>query len=120
MGVTDISTRVLIPLIIKLIIIFTITTTEEFTNDIARLHGHICGRYRSSITTAIYLLDAGSTTTFNDNLCILLLRVVGVVNSQVTTAIDSFYIIVIRIIFSVHRYIDSLGSSKYCLFLCIC
>ena len=105
--ITHVSTRVLIPLAIFLVVIFTVTTTKELVNDITRLHRHIGGRDRGSITTAIYLPDAGRTATFDNHLSLFLItgRLVG---CQVTTAIDGRYIIDIRIIQTIHRIVDSL------------
>ena len=113
------STWVLIPLAIYLVVIFTVTTTKELSNNITRFHRHLGGRNGSGITTAIYLLNAGLITTFDNHLS--LFHITGrLVWGQVTTAIDSRYIIAIRIIKTIHRFIDSLCSIKYCRLLTIC
>ena len=123
--ITYVSTWVLIPLAIYLVAIITVTTTKEFVNDITRLHGHIGSWDGGSITTAIYLLDAGRTATFDNHLGLFSItgRLVG---RQVTTAINSRHIIAIRIILAIHRIVDSLcsvdniGLVRFCQrFLCL-
>ena len=117
--ITYVSTRVLIPLIINLVVILTITTTKEFVNDITRLHGHISSWDGGSITTAIYLLDAGRTATFDNHLCFFIITF-RLIRRQVTTAIDGRYIIAIRIIKTIHCIVDSLYSRIYCVLIILC
>ena len=86
--ISHIGTRILIPLAVFFIDIFTVTTTKCLMDFVGSINSnHIC-RSRSSITATINLLDAGHITTINDDLRILV-RICWLIHGQVTTAIDS-------------------------------
>ena len=86
-----------------------ITTTEHFTDLVGSIHLNVCGRGRGSITATIDLIDAGSTTTVDNDLSPLSrILVVGryrcfcsrnstgshwCIRGQVSTAINCLHII---------------------------
>ena len=93
LGVTHVGSRIFIPLAIHLVTILTITTTKQLIDDMNRLHQYVGSRHRCCITTTIHLPNARHITSFDDNLCFVLIDGWNV-SSQVTTTINRFNIII--------------------------
>ena len=106
--ISHIGTRVLVVLAIGVqVVVLTVTATEQLVNLVTTVHGGMAGRYLSSITAAIDLLDAGHRATVDNHLrfflrtLIVALRTVGfvsvwLVGRQVAAAIDCHHIILLE------------------------
>ena len=92
--VSHIGTKVLVPLTTHLIVILTVTASECLMDFVGSIDSDKVGRSRGSITATIHLLDTGQSTTVNDDFCILVC-ICRFIHSQVTTTIDSKYVILL-------------------------
>ena len=67
--ITNISTWVLMPFVVKLVFVGTVTTAKHFVYFIGTVHLNRSGRRRGRITTTIHLSNTSQVTAVDDNLC---------------------------------------------------
>ena len=99
LGIAYVGTGVLVPLFISVlpVVVQAVTATEEFIDDVDRLHQYVSRGSISRITATIHLLDAGHITTFDDDFGGLLANG-WYVRCQVTAAIDCRHVIAMELL----------------------